>query len=96
MSCHPLLLLTAAENGRFEDVKRRLIEGADVNWQNSNDETALMMRACAAGHVRVAELLIDREADLDWPNMYGCMYGLDLGSSGPLFIMCQTRPGLRR
>ena len=55
-------LLQAAEDGNIDSVRLLLDIGTDVNYQNKDGWTALMV-ACQNGHYQVVELLLHNNAD---------------------------------
>ena len=59
----------AAEEGNIEAVKQHLADGADVNAKNRSGATAMhstpLCEAAGGGHKEVAELLIERGADVN-------------------------------
>ncbi len=63
-------LIEAAIHGRFEEVKRLLDEGADVNAKDIIGVT-LLMHASAGGKITVVRLLLDRGADVMAKDNYG-------------------------
>jgi TonB family protein len=57
-------LLTAASEGRVEDVRALLDQGLDVNARNEDDWTPLLL-AALGGHPEVVTLLLERGADVN-------------------------------
>ena len=62
-------LIEAAIHGRFEEVKRLLDEGGDVNAKDIIGVT-LLMHASACGKIEVVRLLLDRGADVTAKDNY--------------------------
>ena len=54
----------AANKGNIEVVKQHLADGADVNAENEDGWTPLL-HAAGYGHKEIAELLIDKGADVN-------------------------------
>jgi ankyrin repeat protein len=81
MSEKSLRLIVAAQRGDISVVSSLLSEenGIDVNAQNRDGSTALMM-ASQAGHERVVSLLLERGAQLEIPNMvrYFLLFSLSI------------------
>jgi len=70
------LLLRVTKSGNFEEVKKLLDDGADMDVRDSNGRTPLM---CASkhGNRKIVELLLDRCADISPVNKYHdrtCLY----------------------
>jgi ankyrin repeat protein len=57
-------LINACYNGKLDDVKKLLSEGADVNYTNDFGSTPLH-NAATYGHIEIAELLIKEGAYVD-------------------------------
>jgi ankyrin repeat protein len=55
----------AAENGRTDEVKRLLDQGADVNGKGMLGGYTALMLAAVKGHAEVVKLLIDKGADVN-------------------------------
>jgi hypothetical protein len=55
--------MIASQNGHIEIVKLLLDKGADINLQNSNDETALIL-AHKNGHTEIVTLLLNKETKI--------------------------------
>ena len=71
-------IIEAANKGNIEVVKLLLKENADVNIQDKNGVTALML-ASLNGHTHVVELLLKENADVNIKNKQG-MTALNLAS----------------
>jgi TonB family protein len=63
-------LLTAAREGRVDDVRTLLDQGLDVNARNEDDWTPLLF-AAVGGHHEVVTLLLERGADVNVSNNVG-------------------------
>ena len=63
-------LLEAAELGNTAELTSLIDAGADVDFQDYKNNTALM-QASRGGHLDIAQTLIDAGADLDIQNYYG-------------------------
>ena len=61
------LLVSASDRGDFEIVKRLLEQGADVNQKDDNQQHALY-RAAGRGHLQVAQLLLQYQAQVNATN----------------------------
>jgi ankyrin repeat protein len=57
------LLITAVNNKNFDAAKVLLQHGADVNWQDGFNTTALMY-AASIGNVAITRLLLNKGADI--------------------------------
>lgn len=63
-------LLEAAKDGKSDDVRTLLEEGADPNFQDNCGVTALML-AANKGHSDSVRVLLDGKADPNLPDVYG-------------------------
>ncbi len=64
-----LQLLDAAKNWDLESVENAIKNGADINFQNKDGNTALMY-AAKVGHEDIVALLINKGANLNLKNDY--------------------------
>ena len=60
----PYPLHNAADNDNLEEVRRLIAQGADVNAEDDNGATALMV-ASAEGHSEIVSLLVSSDADVN-------------------------------
>lgn len=65
------IMLQSAARGDLEEVRRRLVAGANANFADYDGRTALHL-ACTEGHGDVAELLLVNEASWNTPDNFGC------------------------
>ncbi len=76
----------AVKEGRTNDVHRNLEAGVDVNARRNNDDwdrhNTLLHHACRHGQADVAQLLIDRGADVNAKNSRGLKPRQLLGERG--------------
>eukprot|EP00184_Porphyridium_aerugineum_P002671 CAMPEP_0184695846 /NCGR_PEP_ID=MMETSP0313-20130426/3348_1 /TAXON_ID=2792 /ORGANISM="Porphyridium aerugineum, Strain SAG 1380-2" /LENGTH=1119 /DNA_ID=CAMNT_0027154373 /DNA_START=331 /DNA_END=3690 /DNA_ORIENTATION=- len=63
-------LLDNAARGKLGPMKNKVKQGADVNFADYDKRTCLHL-ACAEGHLRVVEFLIDQGADVDACDRWG-------------------------
>jgi ankyrin repeat protein len=63
-------IVTLANEGDLEGVKRLLDNGADVNLRDNYDSTALMW-AAYFGYTAIVKLLLDNGADITMQDNYG-------------------------
>ena len=59
-----VLLLKSARNGNISEVKRLIKEGVDVNTQDNEGRTALMLTSYF-GQTEVTKLLLEQGADIE-------------------------------
>jgi ankyrin repeat protein len=64
------VLILAAQEGHIDVVKALLANGADINAQNSDGDTALIF-AVRGGHIDVVKALLDKGADINAKNSDG-------------------------
>jgi ankyrin repeat protein len=71
-----LLLIKAAGNGNFREVKRILKTGVDINKPSPDGMTVLMM-AAASGNVQMVQYLLEKGADINATSDdgYTALYG---------------------
>ena len=74
-------LVLAAEKGDAGEVRRLIVAGADVNWQDEKQDSAFLV-AGARGHAEVVKLTLAAGANLKSTNRFGgtalipaCHYG---------------------
>lgn len=60
-------LVIAAQEGRIDDVRTLLGEGANIEYQDDQGINALIA-ATQEGHTSIVELLIEKKADINRPN----------------------------
>ena len=63
-------LFIASEDGYLETVKFLVEQGADVDHQNNNGDTALI-EASWCGHLETVKFLVEQEADVNLQNNSG-------------------------
>jgi ankyrin repeat protein len=63
-------LLSAAEDGRMEDVKFLVKKGADVNFASPKTGRTPLMRAAENGHLNVVEVLLQKGARINLKSTY--------------------------
>ena len=64
-------IIKLIRNKDIEGVRKAIEEGVDVNIQNKDGYTALMI-ASERGYFEIVKLLIEKKAKLDIQNEYGC------------------------
>ena len=64
-------LQDAARNGQADGVANQLNSGANVNSATSCYRTTPLHWACIYGHVKVVQVLLDNDVDLEFPNKDG-------------------------
>ncbi len=57
------MLLSAAESGSLDDIKKALENGADVNTKETDFKQTALHKASSAGHVEIVEYLLKNGAD---------------------------------
>ncbi|NTV79913.1 MAG: ankyrin repeat domain-containing protein [Candidatus Aminicenantes bacterium] len=74
----------AAREGRVDEVRRLLDEGADIEAKGDNDADNALMEAARAGHTAVIQLLLDRGANVNSKRSSGLTALLVAADSGQL------------
>lgn len=67
------LLLNSAKNNDLNGVKKALANGANINYQDINGNTALIY-ASANGHTNIVKYLVDNNANINHKNKYGSFF----------------------
>lgn len=67
--CSPLMVAAWIGDAELVEFMHREC-GADLDWKDSDDRTALL-RACACGHYEVVEVLIRLGCNLNVADVYG-------------------------
>jgi len=73
-------IFNACQEGNINEVKRLVEQGTNINKQNDNGVTPLLI-ACQNGHETIAKYLVEHGADMDKEDINGVT---------PLFVACKN------
>ncbi|MDC0584300.1 ankyrin repeat domain-containing protein [Bacteroidales bacterium] len=79
--CKVTMLFKGTLHGKLEAVKKAVEDGADVNFQFQNGQTALT-QASSKGKTEVVKYLLEKGADIEKPNKW---------KAAPLYIACKNK-----